>query len=221
MKNQPTKVQKLIYSMLTENTGGHFLDSGDAYGRHWERNQKKSINDFMNEDAVIYYIDTESKHPYIERTVSVFHYLSNLELDEICDKFNKANSDTKDWDGELYGVSAKGEGVLKNYGIEVDRQWNTYNGDSDLSQTLQGANLKIFVDGQFEDYILVQVHNGCDVRGGYTDAKLFKMNDDFYNIWEYMSHDEIVDNELEYIEVKDHDGNVLTEEQVRNLFELV
>ena len=30
--------------MLTENTGKHMLDSGGAYGRHWERNQKKSFH---------------------------------------------------------------------------------------------------------------------------------------------------------------------------------
>ena len=29
-------------------------------------------------------------------------------------------------------------------------------------------------------YVLLQIHNGCDVRGGYTDAKLFKLNDDYF-----------------------------------------
>ena len=50
--------------------------------------------------------------------------------------------------------------------------------ESDLVQTLQGANLTI----NDEEYILIQIHNGADVRGGYTDAKLFKLND------EYMIH---------------------------------
>ena len=40
---------KIIYKMLTESTGKHMLDSGGAYGRHWERNQKKSFKDFKNE----------------------------------------------------------------------------------------------------------------------------------------------------------------------------
>ena len=41
--------KKIIYEMLTENTGAHFLDSGGAYGRNHERNAKKTINDFEAE----------------------------------------------------------------------------------------------------------------------------------------------------------------------------
>jgi hypothetical protein len=28
-----------------------------------------------------------------------------------------------------------------------------------------------------ESYVLLQIHNGADARGGYTDAKLFKLSD--------------------------------------------
>ena len=35
--------------MLMENTGTHFLDSGGANGRMWQRNQAKTIEDFDNE----------------------------------------------------------------------------------------------------------------------------------------------------------------------------
>ncbi len=34
------KIEELITAMLKENTGSHFLDSGGAYGRNWQRNQK-------------------------------------------------------------------------------------------------------------------------------------------------------------------------------------
>lgn len=47
MKSKFNKVQKLVYSMLTENTGIHMLDSGFGEGRGWQRNQKKSIQDFL------------------------------------------------------------------------------------------------------------------------------------------------------------------------------
>ena len=47
------KTQELIYEMLTESTGKHFLDSGGDNSRHWQRNQKKSINDFINEDTQV------------------------------------------------------------------------------------------------------------------------------------------------------------------------
>ena len=34
------ELKKKVIEMLQENTGRHMLDSGGAYGRHWERNQK-------------------------------------------------------------------------------------------------------------------------------------------------------------------------------------
>ena len=45
-----------------------------------------------------------------------------------------------------------------------------------------------------EEYILIQIHNGADVRGGYTDAKLFKLNDDFLihsYLYEYEEQEEL------------------------------
>lgn len=179
-----TKEQKLIYRMLTENTGSHFLDSGGAYGRNWERNQKKTITDFMREPEELITFNLNWKE--LQRTVSVFHYLSGLELDDICDKFNRRNTNPKDWEGgdkNCYGVSKRAWNWLtENHEVEVKYAYNTYNGDSDLSQVLQYSEVEI--DG--EEYFIMQIHNGCDVRGGYTDAKLFKANYWSYHIHEYL-----------------------------------
>ena len=224
MKTQPNKVQKLVYSMLIENTGKHLLDSGLTDNRNWQRNQQRSISDFMNDFPVSYHLDTRYTS-YVERVVSVFHYLSALELDEICDKFNKLNKNAKDWDGDFHGVCIKAQGYLNKLGKEdfengfslcLPREWNTYNGDSDLSQTLQGANLSI--GGQ--EYILVQIHNGADVRGGYTDAKLFKVTDGFYDIIEYMPEEEIIEYELPYVNVYDENGNVIPTEELNKYLEI-
>ena len=62
------KTEKIIYKLLTENTGEHFLDSGGAYGRHWQRNQKKSLNDFRKEKYISYDSDGYA-------TKSLFHHL--------------------------------------------------------------------------------------------------------------------------------------------------
>ena len=159
MKN----VEKMVYGMLTENTGKHFLDSGGKDGRMWQRNAKKSFEDFENEAEEIYEFDY--KYGDITRTVSVFHYLTNnLKLDEICDEFNEIQDESDDWDADadVYGVSRNAyDHIDAFFEVEIERTWNTYNGDSDLSQILQGANLKINDD----DYVLIQIHNGADVRG--------------------------------------------------------
>lgn len=177
------KTKKLIYEMLTECTGKHMCDSGFDNGRHWQRNQKKTIEDFENEPEEHIY----RENGYIYRDLSVFHYLSELQLDDICNEFNKINTDCKDWNAEvnddnfIYGVSKEaweklpqlGQGMSLN-SINIHNTFNTYNYDNDLTQVLQGSNLTI----NDEEYILIQIHNGADVRGGYTDAKLFKLNDE-------------------------------------------
>jgi hypothetical protein len=202
----PNKTQKLIYKMLTENTGAHFLDSGGAYGRNWERNQKKTIKDFMSEPEERISFDGS----YLYRTVSVFHYLSQLETDDICDKFNRMK--VTDWDcRQFYGVSAKQGEFLQKYEVKEKRTFNTYNGNSDLSQILQGSWIEMFVDGQFEEYLLLQIHNGCDARGGYTDAKLFKTQWRLIHdyLCEYKEQSEL-EEELEYnIDVYDYYTNEL------------
>ena len=167
--------KELIYKMLTECTGKDMCDSGGDSGRHWQRNAKKTIEDFENEPEEHIYKDGD----YIYRDLSVFHYLSELELDDICDRFNRIQSQSNNWNSDfntddfVYGVSSEAQQVLEHHHeVIINRSWNTYNGESDLTQCVQGANLTI----NNEEYILIQIHNGADVRGGYTDAKLFKLN---------------------------------------------
>tara|TARA_R110000822_G_scaffold62325_1_gene153652 strand:+ start:213 stop:926 length:714 start_codon:yes stop_codon:yes gene_type:complete len=201
-----SNVKDLIFSMLTENTGTHMCDSGGDNGRMWQRNAHKCVADFEAEPQELYQYDP--KYNEIYRTVSVFHYLTNnLEVDSLAFEFNERNTKPKDWDAEYNGdVSIYGVGwsawdyLTEFYEVEVSRSWNTYNGESDLSQILQGANLTI----NEEHYILVQIHGGADARGGYTDAKLFKCGDYMDGmiheyLREYTDSCEILE-ELEYID---------------------
>lgn len=190
---KPTQVQQLVYKMLIENTGSHPLDSGGAYGRNHERNANKTIEDFINEHEESYSFNGS----YIDRRVSVFHFLSGLELDDICEHFNELNEAEDNWDADadVYGVGENTwEWLTESAEVKVERTFNTYNGDSDLSQILQGASLTI----NDESYYLIQVHGGCDARGGYTDARLFKAAEHYGGIHEYLSEyrdeSEIIDD---------------------------
>ena len=42
-------IEDMIHEKLTENTGKHFLDSGGTNNRNWQRNQEKTLQDFINE----------------------------------------------------------------------------------------------------------------------------------------------------------------------------
>lgn len=204
--------EQIIYEMLTENTGRHFLDSGDAYGRNWERNQKKTIQDFRDEEEERYtYEEWTSKdgveYASLERNVSVFHYLSQLDTDHICDEFNEINKEADNWDSDIYGVSSEAYDYLSrgDFDFELGREFNTYNSDSDLSQILQGA--WVTIDGEY--YLILQIHNGCDARGGYTNARLFKTHEDGI-IHEYLQeylYD--LQDEIEYINEVYVDGELV------------
>jgi hypothetical protein len=170
-----TEVDKVLANMLTECTGVALCDSGGAYGRNWERQQGKTVDDFMKESEVQGEYDSEGNLEYY--TISVFHYLRNqLELDVICREFNKINIPADNWDDErFYGVSAEGGKFLDTFKTKEQNTFNSYNGESALSQVIQGTYLRIGGIG----YILLQIHGGCDVRGGYTTARLFRIDNEW------------------------------------------
>ena len=160
--------EQQIYEMLVECTGRAMCDSGGAYGRNWEQNQGKTLADFEKEPEVKLEFYQGIAEYYV---ISAFHYLTKqLEIDGICQEFNDLPSD--DWDCEDYnGVSTKAGKLLDHYNVEIGEGWSSYNGESSLSQVIQGTYVKIAGN----DYAVLQIHGGCDVRGGCTDAKLFKI----------------------------------------------
>ena len=195
-------VKKTIYKMLTENTGINFLDSGGGNGRHWQRNQIKTIKDFQDEPEATLSFDVSGDDIYLDPTVSVFHKLSKV-LDEckICKDFNALK--VNNWDSENYhGVSKEGENFLKSYGFTTpdNPDWNTYNFDNCFSQVVQGTNL---ISDNNENYVLIQIHQGADVRGGYTDAKLFIISDgmdcEHYNVYDHRCMFSVIDPAIDVL----------------------
>jgi hypothetical protein len=165
--------QQVIAEMLTENTGRHILDSGDAYGRHWQKNNGRTLSEWNSEPEA--WADSWGV------TLSVYHYLTNrLEyaplLDEEFRSFCEANPD----DSHL--------GLAESFATEKDssaHSWNTYNGNDSLSQTLQGVT---FSDGD-EVFVLLQIHGGADVRGGYTTPRAFRVTVDMAEAFPYDNAD--------------------------------
>lgn len=56
--------------------------------------------------------------------------------------------------------------------------YNTANGETCLNKTLQWEMFTIH-NGKYEGhYIILQIHNGCDIRGGYSTPHIFKYDED-------------------------------------------
>ena len=185
-------MQETIAQMLTENTGTHFLDSGGANGRVWQQNAGKVVADFEAQPsatAEIYVREWQGKLvAEVLPCVNIFHLLTGgaLELDDLCHEFNAMP--VNEWDGDYNGVSLDGSEWLEARGFAMCKEsrggWNTYNWGANHSQVMQGNELTLEGEYGEEKYLLLQIHGGADVRGGYTDARLFKLADyaEFYNV---------------------------------------
>ncbi|MFW6015927.1 MAG: hypothetical protein ACOCRK_05780 [bacterium] len=172
--NYKEKKLNLLIDMLKENTGIHMLDSGSVDGRRWQINQQK---DLKNEDK----LKIDVCGDYVCFYMSTFHYLNTfLYLDQETDKLQaELNHMLNKYPNKPYLVVMK-EFAEKNG--ESHYSVNTYNYDNIIDQVLQYVAVKSNLENYIADYIILQIHGGCDVRGGYTAPKIFKVHDIEYFI---------------------------------------
>ena len=163
-----TKTAQVLKAMLVENTGTHMLDSGGAYGRSWQQNAGR---DFDAEPAATISVE----EGYIDIKRSTFHFLKEcLEFDESMNgrfyKFCKSEDNLLPW--LLLMETFARTGGTGIYGEGKPMTANTYNHDSLVDQILQ----YIYFELDEQGYVLLQIHGGCDARGGYTAPKAFRCN---------------------------------------------
>lgn len=181
---------EVLAGMLVECTGRALCDSGDYYGRHWQANQGMTLEDWRKQPEVVpYYYDGKLEY----YTISVFHYLERqLDRNEVCESFDQWQGG--DWDGEYYGISARAQTFLNRIGFEATGTVNSYNHESALSQVIQYTTGRIgegTADSPCQFYVLLQIHGGCDVRGGYTDARLFVIDNEYCYDGGYLNPEDV------------------------------
>ena len=172
-KQIDTTAEKLR-EMLQENTGCHFLDSGGAYGRNWQRNRGADFEAQPEGHLEFYYRDGVAD---MLVTINIYHFLKDrLEYNPELDKHYRqwcidnergywlpsAEDFVKSLDGAA-GIYREGEPFAEN----------TYNGQDLLSQVIQ----YVYWTDDDGAHVMLQIHGGCDVRGGYTDPVAFDVAD--------------------------------------------
>jgi hypothetical protein len=148
-----------VVKFTRQNTGRHFLDSGDYYGRAYETPVPENMTEFDK---------------YGTPVLSLTHVIA-----ETCE-FHDTHAQFYDSD-----FKPTRDGVLDFMEKRRHRlvsHDNTYNYDGDLDQC---AEYMVFVpedQGSDEWYynddsvLVVFSHNGCDVRGGYSDPMFLESN---------------------------------------------
>lgn len=154
------------------------LDSGGAYGYQYERNREQGYLKGLN--PVEEYTNDETGERTLEVTIPVYDFLTyNLVKDEstvgleqqLFHELKSAGIEPY----EIYEVAD----FLNNdmfTGMHVDNKVeyvNTYNYEEYISQTL----LYALISNGYDWFVLLEVHNGCDVRSGYTSPQLFRVKD--------------------------------------------
>jgi len=170
-----------IISMLLENTGKHPMDSGGANGRRWQRNQ---FRDFESEEPITFEVninyneDGTVRYRDIIPTITLYHWLmgANIEEDERAEEFNALIDQADPWCEDLAFTTEQCYQKLMEWDADIDdeRCYNTYNDSDCLDQVIQYQHLTIGDD----PYVLISVHGGADVRGGYAASRLFYLDGD-------------------------------------------
>jgi len=166
--------EQILQEMLTENTGRHMLDSGGAYGRNYDRNKGR---DFESETETV----LKWEFGGMDVTHNLYHWLKDRldyapkEDKEFHDFAELKENEDKYWP-EVIEDFVKNH-LCDDFSPEGVQSYNTYNGDDLLSQVIQYW----YID---ETYVILQVHGGCDVRGGYTAPRIFYAGDDGCSIYD-------------------------------------
>lgn len=186
--------ERALVRMLMENTGRHFLDSGGAYGRDWERNQSTGMwraADWLATPE----ITTEAWRGVVDEasglevsddgypTLSVFHYLrQRLEYDSQLTAWLIREGDRTN-DPWLESMEQWAEARHEKGSDYWDlASFNSYNDENLLSQTIQGTRFTY----RDAPYVALQIHGGADVRGGYTKPKVFRvMTDEAWSFFDW------------------------------------
>lgn len=172
-KTSPKDLLKLFQELTRIDTGRSFLDSGDYYGRKYDAAVRANPIDITEDPS--------------DLSISTAHHCAQcLEMDSFSVSLDRGfrnwselpENEDKNWlkAGSCFLDMLEDRGRISFNGYLNGREFaNSYNWETELDQVIQFC---IFSDAaEDSNYIAIQFHTGCDVRGGYTRPFFFRIND--------------------------------------------
>lgn len=162
--------------ILTEPISKYLGDSGRTYGYIYEKNRENGI--LKGYQECDFYRDDENKECELYPTIPLYDFLKyncletywSNSIQEMIENKAKENNISM---YNIQKIEKICQDLFNDDGITNIKWKNTYNYDNKLSQNIQ------FLTFNYEglDYVLLQIHNGCDIRSGYTYPQVFELND--------------------------------------------
>lgn len=178
-----------IEAMLKQPTGSYLTDSGSIYGSHWERNQGVTFEACPQTSDSFHAWQHQGEglpgRLEINSRVSLYHWMvNNLELDQALQA--KLEDYGRQPGNECLGGLALADCFADDLHESGDSAaapgcYLTYNYPDrvHLGQDVQFYTL-FMDDSQYEpSHLVLSVHGGCDIRGGFSEPKVFKLRGDY------------------------------------------
>lgn len=169
-----TKNQETIAKAFRHNSGKSLLDSGDYYGRHYDKPP-------ISEEQPLVRIDVYGNEPTATIETALF-------LAETCEVDFDIQEQFEAWaaleeNSELSWFKAGKTFATEVLGLTQLARDNTYNNENDLSQNYVWEVYAADDQGDWiyqDDALMVAyAHTGCDVRGGYAYPLFLRCQSDY------------------------------------------
>lgn len=171
--------EEVLQSMFLQNTGSHMLDSGGIYGYTYQHNavappwtkphvvfedepNSVLLNAYKHLDERISFGEMDRGKDAIVLEKALYAYTA-MQESRHASQVNVQLGDVEAW--------------LESLGKRVGNSWvhNTYNHENFLDHVLQYTTFTLWINGELKPFIALQVHLGCDVRGGYGSARIWEL----------------------------------------------
>ena len=171
----------VVAEMLAKPITHELCDSGSFYGYNYQRNASR---DFAQE-PVFHAFDPEDNPPSLIQSLYWFICRNTAYDHGMTRKFYRFAYSKNMMDRDISECMEEFARKRNNYEATESTSVTdtTYNHETTLDQ---GFLYAAFMPEAEVEYVIISVHNGCDIRGGYTMPRVFQITEG-NNFWSSLS----------------------------------